>query len=65
MLPDDTKEHRQSAIDKNSQSMVTDHFKPKTEEDRPVPYSDKGFTSIAIEWLIDTNLVSLFQASIL
>ena len=65
MLPGDTKLRRQATIDQISQSTVTDHFKPETEEDRPIVYSDKGFVSIAIEWLIDADLVSLFQASIL
>jgi hypothetical protein len=37
---------------------VTDHFKPKTEVDKPIMYSDKVFVSAAIEWLIDGDLVS-------
>jgi hypothetical protein len=53
MLPDDTKECRQVASDKSIQSMVTDHFKPKTEEAKPIVYSDKGFTSVTIKWLVD------------
>jgi hypothetical protein len=65
MLPDDAKEHRQAMIEKNIQSMVTDHFKPETEEDKPIVYSDKGFASVAIEWLIDADLVSLYQVNIL
>ena len=65
MLPDDTKERRQAAIDKSSQSMVTDHFKPQTDENKPIPYSDKGFMSTAIEWLIDADLVSLIRTSLL
>lgn len=65
MLPDDTKERRQAANDKRTQSMVTDHFKPQTDEDKPIPYSDKGFTSTAIEWLIDADLVSAIQTSLL
>lgn len=65
MLPDDAKERKQAAINKNTQSMVTDHFKPETEEDKPIVYSDKGFTSVAIEWLIDADLVSFFWAYIL
>ena len=65
MLPGDTKLHRQAMIDQITQLTVTDHFKPKMEEDRPIVYSNKGFVSITIEWLIDADLVSLFQASIL
>ena len=52
-------------INQISQLTVTNHFKPEMEEDRPIIYSDKGFVSIAIEWLIDADLVSLFQDSIL
>ena len=59
MLPNDAKEHKQVAINKNIQSMVTDQFKPKTEEDKPIVYSDKGFASAAVEWLVDANLVSI------
>ena len=65
MLPGDTKLCRQATIDQITQLTVTDHFKPETEEDRLIVYSNKGFVSIAIEWLIDANLVSLFQTSIL
>lgn len=65
MLPDDAKERKQAAINKNTQSMVTDHFKPETEEDKPIVYSDKGFTSVAIKWLINADLVSFFWAYIL
>ncbi|KAF8263820.1 hypothetical protein EI94DRAFT_1595605 [Lactarius quietus] len=56
MLPEDAKECKQAAIDKNIQSMVTDHFKPETEEDKPIFYSDKGFASAAVEWLVDADL---------
>ena len=65
MLPDDTKERRQAAINKSSQPMVTDHFKPQMDENKPIPYSDKGFMSTAIEWLINANLVSLIRTSLL
>ncbi|KAH8981829.1 hypothetical protein EDB86DRAFT_2768185, partial [Lactarius hatsudake] len=59
MLPDDTKQRRQAALDKNLktlQSSVTDHFKPQNESERPIPYSDKAFMCAAIEWLIDGDL---------
>ena len=65
MLPNNTKERRQAANNKRTQSMVTDHFKPQTNEDKLIPYSDKGFTSTAIEWLIDVDLVSAIQTSLL
>ncbi|KAH9077767.1 hypothetical protein EDB83DRAFT_2217123, partial [Lactarius deliciosus] len=57
MLPDDTKQRRQAALDqsvKTLQSSLTDHFKPK--DKRPIPYSDKAFACAAIEWLIDGDL---------
>ena len=60
MLPDDAKAHAQVDNDKNAQSAVTDHFKPETEEDRPIVYSDKVFAMAAIEWLVDADLVSLY-----
>ena len=60
MLPDDAKEHKRAANNKITQSTVTDHFKLKTEGDKPIVYSDKVFTSAAVEWLIDADLVSLF-----
>lgn len=59
MLPDDTKECRQAAINKNAQSVVTDHFKPQTDKDKPIIYSDKLFASAVIEWLVDADLVSV------
>lgn len=59
MLPGDAKEHRQVATDKNAQSMVTNHFKPQSDEDKPIVYSDKLFASAAIKWLIDADLVSV------
>ena len=60
MLPDNAKVRAQADNDKNAQSAVTDHFKPKTEEDRPIVYSDKVFAMAAIEWLVDADLVSLY-----
>ena len=36
-----------------------DFFKPATPEDKPTPYSDELFKEAAIEWLIETNQVSL------
>ena len=66
MLPDDTKQRRQAALDKNLktlQSSVTDHFKPQNESERPIPYSDKAFMCAAIEWLIDGDLVSIRHLS--
>jgi len=61
MLPEDTKERRQALTDQTlRQSVVDDHFKPATPEDKPTPYSDKLFKEAAIEWLIETNQVSLY-----
>ena len=60
MLPDDAKQRKRAANDKITQSTVTNRFKLETEGDKPIVYSDKVFTSAAVEWLIDADLVSLF-----
>jgi hypothetical protein len=66
MLPEDTKERRQALADQTlRQSAVNDHFKPATPEDKPTRYSDELFKEAAIEWLIETNQVSLpFHCSV-
>ena len=59
MLPDDTRQRRQAALDKTLQSSVTDHFKPKAE--KPIASgSDDAFACAAIEWLTDADLVKSF-----
>lgn len=63
MLPDDTRQRREAAFDKNAktlQSSVTDHFKPESKAEKPIAYSDEAFACAAIEWLIDGGLVSIF-----
>ena len=60
MLPDDAKQRKRAANDKITQSTVTNRFKLETEGEKPIVYSDKVFTSAAVEWLIDADLVSLF-----
>ncbi|KAH9029620.1 hypothetical protein EDB84DRAFT_1271654, partial [Lactarius hengduanensis] len=60
MLPDDTKQRRQAAIDKNVktlQSALTDHFKPENAAEKPIVYSEKVFACAAIEWLVDADLL--------
>lgn len=60
MLPEDTKERRQALAEQTlRQSAVDDHFKPATPEDKPTPYSDELFKEAAIQWLIETNQVSV------
>jgi len=58
MLPANTKQRRDAASEKAHQSTVTNHFKPIDSTNR-IPYSDKAFLSMAIEWLVDADLVSL------
>ena len=57
MLPADTKQRREATLKKALQSSLTNHFKP-VDATRCIPYSDKGFLSVAIEWLVNADLVS-------
>jgi len=57
MLPADTKQRREATLKKALQSSLTNHFKP-VDATRRIPYSDKCFLSVAIEWLVNADLVS-------
>jgi hypothetical protein len=60
MLPGDTKQRREAAMDichKTQQTTLGKHF-PANEGN--VPYSDRAFEAAAIEWLIQTNQVRRF-----
>jgi hypothetical protein len=58
MLPDDTRQRKEAALDSSvqtQQTVLSDHFTPN---DAPVvPYSDKAFEMAAIDWLVHTNQV--------
>ena len=58
MLPEDTKQRKEAALDsctQTQQTAITDHFNAPRED--IVPYSDRAFEAAAIEWLIDSNQV--------
>jgi hypothetical protein len=60
MLPQDTKECKKAAIDKecgDCQSSVTEHFGPEDPDTKSIPYSDKALETAVLEWLIETNQV--------
>ena len=60
MLPDDTRQHRETTLDNNlqtQQTVLTDHFNAA---EILVPYSDQVFQSAVIEWLVHTNQVCCF-----
>lgn len=55
MLPDDTRQRRETALENGlQQSALTDHF---GDAEVIVPYSDLAFESVSIEWLVHTNQV--------
>ncbi|KAH9056773.1 hypothetical protein EDB87DRAFT_1566061 [Lactarius vividus] len=55
MLPEDTKQRREAALDSGLQTQTTlaAHFNPR--EPDPTPYSDSAFEAAAIAWLIESN----------
>lgn len=59
MLPDDTRQRREAALDKGAkilQSTITRHFQPENAAEKPIAYSEKAFACAAIEWLIEANI---------
>jgi hypothetical protein len=60
MLPDDTRQRRETTLDNSlqtQQTALTDHFNTA---EVVVPYSDQAFQSATIEWLVHTNQVCGF-----
>ncbi|KAI9436263.1 hypothetical protein H4582DRAFT_1816874, partial [Lactarius indigo] len=56
MLPEDTKQHREAALDTSLQTQQTTlsaHFNPR--EPDLTPYSDHMFEAAAISWLVQSN----------
>ncbi|KAH9017161.1 hypothetical protein EDB84DRAFT_1276639, partial [Lactarius hengduanensis] len=56
MLPEDTRQRKEAALDRSlqtQQTVLSDHFDPPGPE--VIPYSDRVFEAAAIEWLIHTN----------
>ena len=61
MLPEDTKQRKEAALDsasKTQQTSLGDHFSPVDTE--VIPYSDRAFEAATIEWLVSTNQVCIF-----
>lgn len=61
MLPEDTKQRKEAALDsasKTQQTSLGDHFSPADTE--VIPYSDRAFEAATIEWLVSTNQVCIF-----
>ena len=59
MLPEDTKERRAALLESLRQTNVTEHFAKAQPEEGPPPYSDDLFKEAAIQWLIETDQVTL------
>ena len=58
MLPEDTKQRKEAALDscmQTQQTAISDHFNAQCKD--IVPYSNRAFEAAAIEWLIDSNQV--------
>lgn len=60
MIPDDAKQRKEAELDKTlkaQQTILGDHFGLA---DEVIPYSEKAFEALAIEWLVYTNQVLSF-----
>ena len=61
MLPEDTRQRKEAALDysmQSQQTVLSDHFNVL---DEPIiPYSNRAFKVAAIDWLIDANQVHSF-----
>lgn len=53
MLPDDSEKRRKQDC---TQTVLDSHMQPM---ERTVPYSDEAFKAAGLEWLIQTDQVSL------
>lgn len=59
MLPNDAKARKVAHLEKLQQMAVHDHYEPTPLEEQPQPYSDELFKKVAIEWLIETDQVTI------
>ena len=62
MLPEDTRQRKEAALDASMQAQqttISDHFNPLDEV--IIPYSDRAFEAAAIDWLVYTNQVRDFM----
>ena len=65
MLPEDTRQRKEAALDSSMQAQqtsISDHF--NTLDDVIIPYSDRAFEAAAINWLVHTNQVDSFISSL-
>jgi hypothetical protein len=63
MLPEDTKQRKEAALDsiaRTQQTVLSNHFNPR--DTTIVPYSDRAFEVAAIEWLVQTNQVVIIAS---
>jgi hypothetical protein len=63
MLPEDSAARKAASLEavaKVQQGRVDDHFEMVKPGDKPTPYSDSTFRDAAIQWLIQTDQVSIF-----
>lgn len=58
MLPGDIKDHKEKAV--HAQQAINSHLTEWKLAEWVVPYSDKLFKTVAIEWLIATDQVCLY-----
>jgi trans-aconitate methyltransferase len=66
MLPEDTKKRRAVMVEETlRQSQVNEHFEKAKPEDKPKVYTDEIFNEAAIQWLIETDQVSIVTVSCL
>ncbi|KAH9012955.1 hypothetical protein EDB83DRAFT_2169615, partial [Lactarius deliciosus] len=54
MLPKDAKNHRQAAK-MDTQQQLDPHLEEKPLRESVIPYMDKLFCEVAIEWLVSTD----------
>ena len=60
MLPRDSAARKVAEVEataKLQQGRVDEHFEPIKPGDKPVPYSDRTFRELAIQWLVQTDQV--------
>ena len=58
MLPKDAKQRREEASATDTQSTLDPHLRPK---ETIVTYSESSFCAAAIEWLVETDQVSISE----
>ena len=65
MLPEDTRQHKEAALDSSmqvQQTSISDHC--NILNNIIIPYCDMAFEATAINWLVHTNQVDSFVSSL-